>query len=116
VTEVNGNKALAALPLENHETRETSNWTVKALVDASRHKPNSEVFKDWLEMDEMGNIRPKPDSTYTSSPGVFDSGDAQDHVYRQAITASGTGCMAAIDAERWLAEHGMAKLETAAVE
>jgi thioredoxin reductase (NADPH) len=116
VTEVIGKKEVDALRLENLETRETSKLPVKALFVAIGHKPNTEVFKDWLEMDELGYIVTKPDSTYTSIPGVFASGDAQDHVYRQAITASGTGCMAAIDAERWLAEHGMAKLETAAVE
>lgn len=115
VTEVKGEKEVDGLTLENLKTGVTSELAVKALFVAIGHKPNTEVFQDWLEMDELGYIKTKPDSTYTSIPGVFASGDAQDHVYRQAITAAGTGCMAAIDAERWLAEHGVATEETATV-
>jgi len=66
------------------------------------HKPNSDLFKDWLEMDALGYLKPKPNSSKTNIPGVFVAGDVADSVYRQAVTAAGTGCMAAIDAEKFL--------------
>lgn len=107
VVDVMGEKEVEGVKVRNRVTEEISDLPVGALFVAIGHKPNTEVFKDWLEMDETGYIITKPDSTYTSVPGVFASGDSQDHVYRQAITAAGTGCMAAIDAERWLAENGV---------
>ena len=71
------------------------------------HTPNTEVFKPWLKMDESGYIINDPGSSKTNIEGVFVSGDAADHVYRQAVTAAGTGCMAALDAERYLAAKGL---------
>ena len=115
VVEVVGEKEVKSLKLNNRETGEQSELSVGGFFVAIGHKPNTDVFKDWLDMDELGYIVTQPDTTYTSIPGVFASGDAQDHVYRQAITAAGTGCMAAIDAERWLAENGIAEVSAAAM-
>ena len=71
------------------------------------HKPNSELFKDYLELDEVGYIKTSGSSSKTGLEGVFACGDVMDSVYRQAVTAAGTGCRAAIDAERWLSEKGL---------
>lgn len=107
VTDVLGDNEVTGLKLKNVETNEESDLPVKGFFVAIGHKPNTEIFRGWLDMDPQGYIRTKPGSTYTNISGVFAAGDAQDHVYRQAVTAAGTGCMAAIDAERWLAEHGV---------
>lgn len=106
VEDVLGENGVTGLRLKNRETGEESELAVTGLFVAIGHQPNTALFADWLEMDETGYIVNKPDSSHTNIEGVFVSGDAQDHVYRQAITAAGTGCMAAIDAERWLAERG----------
>lgn len=85
-------------------TCETMPWT--ALFVAIGHKPNSDLWKGILPMNEAGYLLHKPESTYSEIPGIFVAGDVADSVYRQAVTAAGTGCMAAIDAERWLEAQG----------
>lgn len=88
----------------NNQTQETSKIDVHGIFIAIGHKPNTEIFKDQITTDENGYIVTQPDSTKTNLPGVFAAGDVQDHIYRQAITAAGSGCMAAMDAEKYLAE------------
>lgn len=116
VTDVQGENQVEGLRLENSVDDTESDLPVEGFFVAIGHKPNTDVFEGWLEMDDQGYILTKPDSTHTNVPGVFASGDAQDHVYRQAVTAAGTGCMAAIDAERWLAEHGVIEVSRTATE
>jgi thioredoxin reductase (NADPH) len=105
VEDVLGDDLVEGLTIRNVTTNEVSTLPVTGFFVAIGHKPNTEVFAQWLDQDETGYILTNPDSTYTNIEGVFACGDAQDHVYRQAITAAGTGCMAAIDAERWLADQ-----------
>lgn len=103
VTEVLGDeKGVNGLALKNLKTGKIETKPVHGLFLAIGHKPNTDVFKGQLDMNETGYLLTKPGSTYTNIPGVFAAGDVQDPTYRQAITAAGTGCMAAIDAERWL--------------
>jgi thioredoxin reductase (NADPH) len=94
---------LTGVALRNVETGEESEMTLGGFFIAIGHTPSTEVFAGQLDMDRNGYIKVAPGSTRTSVEGVFACGDCQDHVYRQAVTAAGTGCMAAIDAERWLA-------------
>jgi thioredoxin reductase (NADPH) len=94
----------------NNKSCEEKTLDVTGFFVAIGHHPNTEIFKGWITMDENGYIITQPNSSKTNIEGVFACGDAQDHVYRQAVTAAGTGCMAAIDAERYLAakEHSLA--------
>ncbi len=98
----NGRKFVTGVRLRNVKTNEISELPVNGVFLAIGHKPNTEIFKDFLEMDEAGYIRVKAGTTYTNVEGVFAAGDVTDKVYRQAVTAAGMGCMAALDAGRWL--------------
>ena len=88
----------------NNQTQEISKIDVHGIFIAIGHKPNTDIFAGQIDLDENGYIKTVPGSTRTNLPGVFAAGDVQDHIYRQAITAAGSGCMAAMDAEKYLAE------------
>jgi thioredoxin reductase (NADPH) len=103
VLEVLGENDVSGLRIINNQTNDESVLPVQGFFVAIGHKPNTDAFKGWLDMDEAGYIKTIPGTTKTNIEGVFASGDAQDKIYRQAITAAGTGCMAALDAERYLA-------------
>ncbi len=100
--EENGRKTLTGVILEDTKDHSTEEFKADGLFIAIGHKPNTGIFKGQLEMDEVGYLKVKPGSTQTNVEGVFAAGDVADSKYRQAITAAGSGCMAAIDAERWL--------------
>jgi thioredoxin reductase (NADPH) len=103
IKEVLGKDVVEGVSILNNQTQEIVNVTVTGLFIAIGHKPNTDIFKGQLDMDESGYVITKGKSTHTNRPGVFASGDVQDKDYRQAVTAAGTGCMAALDAERYLA-------------
>ena len=105
VEDIRGDKLVEGLVIKDVNTGEVRDLDVEGFFVAIGHTPNTDLFKDFLDMDETGYIQTQSDSTYTNIEGVFACGDAQDHIYRQAVTAAGTGCMAAIDAERWLADQ-----------
>lgn len=102
VDEVLGDQVVEGLRMTNNLTGEKEEIKITGLFIAIGHKPNTDIFKGQIDMDDMGYIITKGKSTKTNKPGVFASGDVQDKEYRQAVTAAGTGCMAALDAERYL--------------
>ncbi len=106
--EILGDNEVEGLRVINRITGEKKEIPVKGFFVAIGHEPNTSIFKDFLNLDPSGYIITEPGSSRTNIEGVFASGDAQDHIYRQAVTAAGTGCMAALDAERFLAEKELA--------
>ncbi len=105
VERIEGDNEVKGIDVKNLKTGKVSRLNVTGLFIAIGHKPNSDLFKGFVDMDELGYIKTVPGSTKTKVPGFFAAGDLQDHIYRQAVTAAGTGCMAALDAERFLGEH-----------
>jgi thioredoxin reductase (NADPH) len=97
---------VTGVKIRNNKTKESSVLPVTGYFVAIGHTPNSDLFKEFLELHDNGYLKTKPGTTQTNVPGVFASGDVQDFVYRQAVTAAGSGCMAALEAERWLAANG----------
>jgi len=106
VTDIVGDTKVSGLRLRNTKTGETSELDATGLFVAIGHEPNTALIKSQLELDDMGYVRTFDGTTRTSVDGVFACGDVQDHFYRQAVTSAGSGCMAAIDAERWLEMRG----------
>jgi len=105
--EILGEEEVDGVKVVNNITKEESEIPLKGFFVAIGHTPNTKIFDNWIDMDDTGYLVVKPGSTFTNIEGVFASGDAQDRIYRQAVTAAGTGCMAALDAERYLTEKGI---------
>lgn len=105
--EVLGENKVEAVRIKNVKTNQTETIPVSAFFVAIGHEPNSTIFKGWLDMDEAGYIKTIAGSSRTNISGVFACGDVQDKIYRQAVTAAGSGCMAALDAERYLSAQGL---------
>src|SRR5262249_25947392 len=105
---------VTGLKLKNTKTGAMTDLTIDGLFIAIGHTPNSALFKGQIDMDDEGYIITKPGTTQTNIPGVFAAGDVQDKVFRQAVTAAGTGCMSALEADKFLAHH--AQVQSAAAE
>jgi thioredoxin reductase (NADPH) len=105
--EIVGDKHVEAVRVKNNKTGDSQVIPVSGFFVAIGHQPNSEIFKDWIRMDEAGYIITEPGTSKTNIEGVFACGDVQDKIYRQAVTAAGSGCMAALDAERYLGAKGL---------
>jgi thioredoxin reductase (NADPH) len=106
--EILGESKVEAVRIKNNQTGETSDIPVSAFFVAIGHQPNSNIFQPFIDMDETGYILTIPGTSKTNIEGVFAAGDVQDKTYRQAVTAAGSGCMAALDAERYLSAAGLA--------
>jgi thioredoxin reductase (NADPH) len=105
--EILGDRTVTGVRIKNNKTGESSVIPVNGFFVAIGHQPNSDIFKGWLDMDEAGYLKTVPGTSKTNIEGVFASGDVQDKIYRQAVTAAGSGCMAALDAERYLSSKGL---------
>jgi thioredoxin reductase (NADPH) len=105
--EILGDNKVDGMKVKNNKTGEESIITVQGFFVAIGHEPNSAIFKDFIDMDEAGYIKTIPGTSKTNVEGVFAGGDVQDKIYRQAVTAAGSGCMAALDAERYLSANGV---------
>ena len=103
VEEILGENRVDGVRIKNTGSGQVETIPVNGFFVAIGHEPNSAIFKEWLDMDDTGYIKTVPGSSRTNLEGVFAAGDVQDRIYRQAVTAAGSGCMAALDAERWLA-------------
>lgn len=109
--QLNGEEGLESVVVKNNKTGEETVLDATGFFVAIGHKPNTDIFKGYIDMDETGYIKTIKGTSHTNVKGVFACGDAQDNVYRQAVTAAGTGCMAALDAERFLMEHEVEAIE-----
>ena len=105
IKEIKGNESVEGIDIINNVSNESKSIKLSGVFIAIGHQPNTKIFKKYLNLDESGYIVTKPGSTVTNIPGVFGTGDAQDKIYRQAVTAAGSGCMGALDAERFISNN-----------